>query len=140
MFITTLVLLSVFNSTTMANSIQGIDPKTLLSNEDVIRLLIKNCHDTCNNIVNETTKIEREQKLNNQENLVKRISDLEEQFDITTRNIRVSVDTIEDVLANINLKTMTSSLYYEQLLYNLKHALYNTLSTLSTDKYCPCST
>ena len=152
---------------------QQTDPKTSLTNEDLIRFLMKHCHDTCRIVVNESIRDEREhsnEKLKlvidglsflastfNKQNkdynekleaierniealksdfnpaykndlaqIVRRISDLEHKFDSTLRNFTASVDTFEEALASTNLKTVTSSLYHEQLLYSLKHALFNT--------------
>ena len=52
--------------------------------------------------------------------------------------MNTSVDILEDTIASVNLKVHTCSLYQENLLFKLKSALFETLSTIKTDKCCPC--
>ena len=58
---------------------------------------------------------------------------------VLEQKMNTSVDILEEAIASVNLKAHTSSLYHENLLYKLKSSLYDTLSTISTDKCCPCA-
>ena len=47
-----------------------------------------------------------------------------------------SINILEEAVASVNLKACTSYLYQENLLFKLKTALYDTLSTIKRNKCC----
>jgi predicted nucleic acid-binding Zn-ribbon protein len=70
--------------------------------------------------------------------LHQKVSDLENKLSSTNHKVFASLDILEETVAHVNLKSETYSKYHEQLLYNLKYALYDTLSTIRKDKCCTC--
>ena len=70
----------------------------------------------------------------NQQQILKRIVNLEQKIETTTKTVNTALEILEEAIANVNLKTQTKILYQEKLLYNLKHALFDTLSTIRKEK------
>ena len=67
-----------------------------------------------------------------------RITTLEEKLITCDDNVKTAVDILEEAIADVSLKTLTQNSYQEQLLYNLKLGLHDTLLLMSKDKCCPC--
>ena len=70
--------------------------------------------------------------------LVKRVSNIELALNITDNEMKKNVEILDESIANANLRSVTSSMYLEQLLYNLKKGLFETLSSITKDRCCPC--
>ena len=76
----------------------------------------------------------------NQHQMLERISKLEQKIEATTTTMNTALEILEESIANVNLKTQTKILYQEKLLYNLKQALFDTLSTNRNDKCASSAT
>ena len=76
----------------------------------------------------------------NQQQILKRIVNLEQKIETTTKTVNTALEILEEAIANVNLKTQTKILYQEKLLYNLKQALFDTLSTIRNDKCASSAT
>ena len=90
-----------------------------------------------NTLLNRIEKLEN--ALINQDEIVERITNLENTLASTNKNISDSLDILEETIANVNLRANTNNIYQEELLYSLKHALFDTLTAIKIDKCCPCS-
>ena len=135
------------------------EPGIPLSGEDLVTLLFKHTNEALGSerkYVNEVIKTERDhtteklsifaasynQRCNNLYDSIEKIaanqSMILKKMGILEHKMNTSVDILEEAIASVNLKAHTCSLYQENLLYKLKSSLYDTLSTISTDKCCPC--
>ena len=75
----------------------------------------------------------------NNDDILERINVVEDKLNTTTKAINVSLEILEDAIANVNLQAHTKNLYQEKLLYSLKHALFDTLSVIKKDNCRTCS-
>ena len=66
-----------------------------------------------------------------------RVATIEDILVTLVDDVKVSTEALEETIADVNLRTQTQNIYHEQLLYKLKHGLYETLSLINKDKCCP---
>ena len=76
----------------------------------------------------------------NHQQILERILKLEQKIETTTTTMNTALEILEESIANVNLKTQTKILYQEKLLYNLKQALFDTLSTIRNGKCASSAT
>ena len=70
--------------------------------------------------------------------LTRRVSYLESALHNIDIELKTNVEIFEESIANACLRSETTSMYLEQLLYNLKKGLFETLSSITQEKCCPC--
>lgn len=100
----------------------NIDPDTPLSTIDVARILLKYCDQRIQeNNIEERNHTNEKMKL------------LSSALGSVARTVRDNADATETILADLSLKINTFSLYFEQLMNNLKSGLHHVFFQIGSD-------
>ena len=71
--------------------------------------------------------------------VAEKISNLEQTLVTKQNTMQTSLVTLEESIADVNLRAVTTSMYQDHLLHNLQSSLIDTRSGSNKDQCCPCN-
>ena len=108
----------------------SVNPFALLSSEDFAQFLEVSCSKTTNALLKDERDHTNEKIKIVVQSLVQRIDSLKNDYETKIDNLEKQV---KELLADVNLKTDTLSLYQNQLLFNLKGGIQGALAQVDED-------
>ena len=105
------------------------DPKAPLLTKDLVKLLIKDCHESCNKRLHENTMAEREFFDSVNKKIIEGLASV-------ARAVSRNNDSVTERVSNLEIKFETITSYQENLIYDLRSSLQSLASTPLTCSIC----
>ena len=125
------------------NKNQHTDPTASWSPEDLVRLLVKNNYDITDRLIREERDVTNEKlktvieeitpHFGSVVGLINRLQETHERKIVAIENKMKKLHAVEEMLTDLNLKIETYGIYNEQLIYNLKQGIQDSLNKVNDD-------